>query len=102
MKPNEKPPMKRRLLLKIYIYNELLNFFDIFSAEATSVILVDFEINVVALVEALITFFANDGTVVEEVILVILGTDKTKTFFLVEHLDRSLHNILSCNVMKNC
>lgn len=87
---------------KIYIYNELLNFFDIFSAEATSVILVDLEINVVALVEALITFFANDGTVVEEVILVILGTDKTKTFFLVEHLDRSLHNILSCNVMKNC
>ena len=87
---------------KIYIYNELLNFFDIFSAEATSVILVDFEINVVALVEALITFFANDGTVVEEVILVILGTDKTKTFFLVEHLDRSLHNILSGNVMKNC
>ena len=87
---------------KIYIYNELLNFFDIFSAEATSVILVDFEINVVALVETLITFFANDGTVVEEVILVILGTDKTKTFFLVEHLDRSLHNILSCNVMKNC
>ena len=80
---------------KIYIYNELLNFFHIFSAETTSVILVGFELNIVALVKALVAFFANDGAVVEEVILVILGTDKTKTLFLVEHLYRSLHNILS-------